>query len=296
MNFLNRALVALDFTEMDDQLISYSRLLSELLNLEKIYFVHVIPDFFFSNQSEIQLAEGAMFSLPIDEFVKEKISKKVNKAFSNNPNELSISVDVVEGSPYDKILHWVSFKQIDLLIVGRKQQSGGSGITALRVAHRADCHTLFVPENADLAPDKIMVPIDFSINSANAIRMALNFKKILPETVVEAVHAVNYLPTDYHFGLNENPDYLEAFRRVQKEKYETMIKKYQLPKDEFQMTFIENYYNKAARELALYARKEKFNLVIMGAQGHSTLRNFFYGSVTESFVNQCEDIPIFVVR
>jgi nucleotide-binding universal stress UspA family protein len=194
MKFLNRALVALDFSEMDDQLISYSRLLSELLELEKIYFIHVIPDFFFPNQSEMRLAEGAMISMPIDEFVKEKLSKKVNKAFSNNPNELSTSVDVVEGSPYDKILNWVSYKQIDLLIVGRKQKSGGSGITALRVAHRADCNTIFVPENADLAPSKIMVPIDFSKTSADALRMALNFKNILPETVVEAVHAVSYLP------------------------------------------------------------------------------------------------------
>jgi K+-sensing histidine kinase KdpD len=83
---------------------------------------------------------------------------------------------------------------------------------------------------------------------------------------------------------------------VVKEKYDVMMEKYHLPKEEIVMTFLENYYNQAARELTQYARKEKFNLVIMGAQGHSALRNFFYGSVTESFVNQCEDIPIFVVR
>ena len=53
----------------------------------------------------------------------------------------------MEGIPYEKLIHWIKVKEIDLLVVGHKEVSDGSGITAKRVARTSKCNVIFVPED-----------------------------------------------------------------------------------------------------------------------------------------------------
>ncbi len=296
MNQITRVLVALDYSTMDDQLLTFSRQLTELMDVEEIYFVHVIPDLFFPNKSEMPLAGDLLVSAPIDEKVEITIKKKVARFFTNHPNKITISVDILEGVPFEKILNWISIKHIDLLVTGRKKQSEGSGLTAKRVAHQTDCHVLFVPEESTLSPKNIMVPIDFSVHSVNAIRMALAFKRRIPNVNIQVVHSMRFLSYDYYYGLDDDPIFRKAFQAQKMEDYETMLEEHHLTTEDIELVFLDNPQINAARDLHEYAKEEKADLVIMGAKGHTGFKYFFYGSVTERFVGLCESIPIFVVR
>ncbi len=296
MSFITRALVALDFSKMDDHLLSYSHLLSEVIGLDKIYFTHVVPEYFLSKGSDL-VSEGAVaIATPVDERIKEKFQEKITNQFKHSLGKTEWDIEVLEGSPYEKILQWTTVKQVDLLITGRKQKSEGSGLTAKRIARRSDCHVLFVPEKTNLAPERILVPLDFSENSVKALRMALNFKKVIPEVKIVAANVIRFMPTDYYFGLETSPLYRKAFLEENKKAYHTLFEKHDLPKEEVEMVFLENNYYNIGSYLNEYAQDNNFDLVIMGAQGHSAFQKFLYGSVTESFVDLCDEIPVFVVR
>ena len=292
MNSITRALVALDFSKMDDHLLSYSQLVSGAMNLEKLYFVHIVPDFFVSNDFEF----AAPVATPVDERIQNIIEEKVKKQFAVDSGDLDIAVNVIEGSPYERLLHWTELKKIDLLITGKKKKSEGSGITAKRVAHRVDCNILFVPENANPAPSKILVPIDFSDHSARALKSALHFKTLVPEVEIVAMNVVHYLPSDYYFGLDNNPVYREAVIDNSKKAYQKLLDKNGLTNEDIEVVFIENSRNNIARHINHYASKIDADLIIMGAKGHSAFENFIFGSVTERLVDYCDDVPILVVR
>ncbi len=292
MNLITRALVALDFSKMDDHLLSYSHLMSGALNLEKIYFVHIVPDFFVSKDFEY----APHVATPVDERIRAIIEEKVKKEFTVDSNDLDIAIDVIEGAPYERLLHWADLKQIDLLITGRKKKSEGSGITAKRVAHRVDCNVLFVPENANPAPNKIIVPIDYSDHSARALKSALHFQKLVPEIEIVAINVVHFLPSDYYFGLDNNPVYREAILDNSKKAYQQLLDKNGLTNEDIEIVFVENSRNNIARHINEYASKNEVDLIIMGAKGHSAFENFVFGSVTERLVDYCEDVPILVIR
>lgn len=141
-----------------------------------------------------------------------------------------------------------------------------------------------------------MVPADFSIHSANAIKMALIFKQLLPKVSIQVVHSMRFLSYDYYYGLDDDPRYRKAFQAQKEEDYEDMLEKYGIPGEDIELLFLENPQINTGRDLYEYAKEYQVDLVIMGAKGHTGFKYFFYGSVTERLVNFCEDIPVLVVR
>ena len=64
-----------------------------------------------------------------------------------------------------------------MLVVGKKEVSEGSGITARRVARNAACNILFLPVNSFQEVEHLIVPIDFSSNSLQALHTAPGYQK-----------------------------------------------------------------------------------------------------------------------
>ncbi len=276
--------------------ITYTHLISQVLHLDKIYFVHVIPDFFFSKSAELTAQNTPQVAVPLNERIQAGVQEKVINEFGSGDKGKELIVEVLEGTPYQKILQWTSLKQVELLITGHKKKSEGSGLTARRIARHTYCNVLFVTENANPTISRILVPLDYSQDSAKALRTALYFKSRVPEVEIVAVNVVRFLPTDYYFGLDHNPVYRKAFINETKKGYKTFLDKYNFPEEDIQIVFLEDSFNNIARHLNEYTNEENFDLVIMGAQGHSAFHNFLYGSVTERFVDLCDETPVLVVR
>ena len=81
------ALVALDLTEMDEHIIRYTAMISKLMSLERILFVHV--------EKNLELPPDLMekfpdLMAPLDESIKEDIKNKVEKHFTNTDIELGL--------------------------------------------------------------------------------------------------------------------------------------------------------------------------------------------------------------
>lgn len=296
MKEIQKALVALDLSAMDQSILRYTHFVSGILGLKKIYFVHIIPNLLIP--ADVDLAFHQMFSVdfPIDEKVQETLQAHVEEVFGPSSNGIEMAIEVIEGQPYHKLIHWSKVKSVDLLITGMKTKSEGSGITSRRVAHNARCNVLFVPEQPRTVLKKIMVPIDFSDNSARALQMALRFKQHLPETEIQAVHLIHMLSTVYYTGLDQNPSYRKTLLDAAEKSWKAMVEKHQLPAAEIRKVYIEDAYGNVSRHLTEYVAAEEADLVLMGAQGHTALQNLIYGSVTERFVQRCRKQPILVVR
>ena len=234
---------------------------------------------------------------PVDEKVRDKIALDVQEVLDNSP-EVDFKVEVVEGNPYEKLIHWTKIKEIDLLIVGHKAVSEGSGITPKRVARRSTCNVLFVPDDGREDIRKVLVPLDFSDNSLRALRTALKIKdKLDGEPQVGCIYVVDMPPADYYI----RPFYESGYRQVLMDSahkaYYNFLSENGIDDEVLAApVYLSNDYSNVAAHLNEYIDDYGTDLVIMGAQGHTAFEKFIYGSVTEKLVEKCKHTPILIVR
>lgn len=288
-------MVALDMSEADHYLINYSNLFSQIFKTKVIYFVHIIPDM--TKPKNISAEFQKLFSpeYPIDEKIRNKLELDIQEIIGEQ-NKFEWTVEVLEGTPYGKLIHWLDVKVVDLLVVGHKKRTEGSGITTRKVTRKSKINVLFVPDKTFEILTNIVVPIDFSVNSYRALYNALEIKKSFPEVNVKALHIVSHPPLDYYAGSLSSEALWVALEEEAKLKFQKFTDKYDLPDSKIQPVFINDTTNGISKGLVKYLNENHTDLVIMGAKGHSPFETFLYGSVTETFIETYHNSPVLVVR
>lgn len=285
--------VAVDLSETDDKVLRYIKFLANELNIKKLHLIHVVPSILSPGNADWEMHEilGAGFNLR--DKIKDHLLTKTNFIFDNG---VTAEVEVVEGNPYRGMLTAAENLKSNLVVVGQKEKSAGSGITAKRIARNFSGHILFVPPEAPLKISKISVPVDFSENSARALEMALDLASKVENCSVRCVHIVNTAPSNYYLDLKTRNRLDTQFMQVSKTAWEVFIEENDFKKFKVPIDFEQNFNQSSSKILSNYFNNQHSDLVVMGAQGHTAFENFLYGSVTEKFVDSFNDCPVMIVR
>jgi len=287
--------MAVDLSSHDDQLFAYTQLLVDKIGAEKIYLLHVIPNPILLENPVSSYRNLLSTDNRIDENVKNLLNKKVDQYF--NSDKLKVEIEVVEGAPYKELLQFAEGKEIDLVVVGKKKASEGSGITAKRLVRKTKASVLFVPDDVNAEFKSILVPVDYSDHSAKALRLSLLLKEQSQnELEVEALHVTRLLPMDNHYGLSRNQVYIDTLLENSKKSFDTFIRKESFDKALFSQEVIPVRFNNIGEDIQSFAKRHDLDLIMIGANGHSAFDSVVFGSVTEQLVNLPMDIPILVLR
>ncbi len=137
----------------------------------------------------------------------------------------------------------------------------------------------------------ILVPIDLSDNSSNALCFAAGFAQDLglPLTVLHTVHPVQGSPADASFSATQ----MIANRKKNVEQFVA-----DLAMDHPHLISLQNAVTKttvglASTEIIHYSKEKPGTIVIMGATGSNHIKQLF-GSVSLSVINQAS-VPILIV-
>jgi nucleotide-binding universal stress UspA family protein len=286
-------LAALDLSVQDKQILKILKMVRELTASEKAYLIHISPDF--SVPENLASTYHQLFNskMPIDERMREDILQRVEETWDKYP-AFSYSVEVREGKPYQKLLHWLSIKDADLLIIGQKKHPGKSGLTAKRVARTAPTSVLIVPEK-ERSFKWILVPMDFSEHSKKALRMAIALQEKKSDISITALHIIEQPPADFYNQALVDSTFREALREAAIKSFEKLFAT--IPGAErIRLELIDNHYHNPGIHIQEFAEKGDFDLILMGAQGHSMLKSFLFGSVAEAVVDKNENQLILILR
>jgi len=286
-----KVLVALDYSPMDDQIIKYLHFIRQYVNSMEISFTHVVPNLLHKSSSI-----GSPDTEKFKSMVRELLWNKVHSFFSSKEECKNLCINILEGTPYRVIMNQIKTQNIDLLITGTKARSNGSGITSQRIANNTSCDVLFIPENAKENMHKILAPVDFSDNSARALKAAMKLKEHNPEAEIIAVHVIGLKVESYYKNDPNDLGYKTILLNNAKSLYKEFVQKHQISSDEIRPVFIHDKYNNVSKNLELFAQTENVDFVVMGARGENQYENIIYGRVAERFTNYCRNIPILIVR
>jgi nucleotide-binding universal stress UspA family protein len=288
MENFEKAMVGMDLTEMDDILISKMAVLSEILGIKKLYFIHVSKNLALPDEIREKFPD---LVAPADEAIEAEITTIIKQ--NNFPENVEIEVFAEEGSPMTTFLRWAKLKDVDLIIMGRKITLKGSGSLAKTMAQKAPCSVLFLPERVEMKiPKKIMIPMDFSEHT----NMTINFAQKAAEEFDAKIYALHLyeVPTGYHKTGKSFEEFSEIMEDNARKDYEKFIKKNH--HHEFDCLFVLSNKGEPGHLIIEKAKEHHIDLILMGSRGRSASAAVLLGSVAEKLVQVNNEIPMLIFK
>lgn len=289
MKYFSRAMIGLDLTEMDDILIQKTIVFLKFLGIDKCYFVHVaknlaIPQEILDNHPEL-LA-------PRDESIEAIIENKL-KEF-NFPDHIEIEAFAEEGeNQLETFLRWSRIKDVDLIIMGRKETLAGSGSLAKGMSKKAPCSILMLQEKRPAGlPKKIMVPTDFSDHT----EMIYNFsERICDDLQAELVPVHLY---EVPHGYSKTGKSFEEFSEIMKENANKDFKKFIHKNNHrnLECHFVLNESGDEGKLLLEEATKMGADMILLGSRGRTQSAAILLGSVAEKLVMVNNVLPMLIFK
>jgi nucleotide-binding universal stress UspA family protein len=296
MGTYKNIMISMDLSESDKALIHFAKSISDESVTERVRGVHVIPHVLPGYVLKAIKPGQELNFIQFFDKIRDKKEDEIRRIFKGS--SIRVHMDILEGIAYRSIMEAQEVLHADLLVIGKKGKSTGSGITAKRTARHARIDVAIVPDSyMKRAPDRILVPVDFSDNSARALQKAIAYKQNHNNSC--AVIGLHILDVPSPSVFNEYDLYHKVVDKMPDEAqlgFDRFAKKHSIDKNKMRMNYEFLEGTNMGVALLSFAKKKEVDWIMLGAHGHSAIENFVYGSVTESLLDENKDIPIIVIR
>lgn len=296
-NPIKRILVTLDLHEIDKTLIEFTNIIAEGPNVERIYFVNIVKDLY--------VPDAVLKEFPdmLDNALNERkatLEASINQHLNlseEQKEKIQVQVLVKHGLPPRKILQMVQDSNIDLIIAGKKAAPVGTGIMVQRLARRASCNLLIIPEGSRVAFNKVLVPSDFSDNSRLALNTTINLlsrrNKENGRVVVQNVYSV---PAGYHYSGKTFEEFADIMKKHAKKEYRKFMREINTQGLTITDTYSQDINDNQMTDIYDKAKELKVDGIIMGAKGRTAATALFLGSIAERAIQINDKFPLLIVR
>ncbi|MCB9058646.1 MAG: universal stress protein [Calditrichae bacterium] len=283
-----RILVNLNMNEHDTGLIQKAYKIAEMANSEKLYFQYV--------EEKLDVPAELVKEYPqliesVADFARDKIKDTIQIVNSSllNPEPLVL---VNEGSALDEILKQVRINGIDLVISGVSSHLPESRELATKLARKAPCSVLVVPQGVELDFSNPGVALDFSEHSKDAYDQGLAFAKAGKAVKMEMIH-VYEIPTGFHKTGRSYVEFAEIMKNNAKKNFQQLASDFETGN----LEIIENYLieSKTAEAIRKHVNENKISFLAVGAKGRSAGAALMLGSVSEKLIESL-NIPVLAVK
>lgn len=289
---IKRILVALDLSEVDPLLIQFASYICRSAGAEKVYFVNVLRSIHIPDQVLKEFPD--LITRAVAERRKQ-IAESVEKYF-DRPEGLKLQYIVKDGQPSKRILQMVKDSDIDLVIGGKKRTIEGTGVLIQRLARRAGCSLLIVPEGSHTSISRLLVPSDFSENAKLALETALTIaEKNLPDVQVN-VQNVYAVPAGYHYTGKTYEAFSEIMKKHARRDYKKFIKGMDLKGVKVKDVYSLDKNDNKMSDIYAKAIELKADGIVMGAKGRTAATALFLGSIAERAIQMNKQFPLLIVR
>jgi len=285
-----RIIVGITLGEQDEAKIRYAAMISRLALSEKVIFVHVIgpPENDTGRPSYKGLKDRTR------ESIRERMQELCACYFDGAPST-ECEHYITDDAPLIHIELLRRFKEmdIDLLILGKiRGELTKRGSVPVKVARKAPCSVLFVPEGMKPEFNNILVPIDFSDISLDAFDTALSFAAASGVNDIRTIHIYN-VPIGYHKSGKSYEQFADIMKGHAENHFKSFVDKVDLRGVHVTPVFI--LHRNPCRAIDEYVREHYIDLLIIGARGRRTGAAFVLGSVTEKLIGSTS-MPLFAVK
>ncbi len=291
MYLIKKLIVCLDQSELDDTLIEFASFISKVNQTKKVYFVNVIRN--------LSIPKEVLEEFPnlVDDMISERkkaMKSKVKKRFVGH-EKADLNFIVREGSLSKKVLKLSEEKSADMIVMGRKVNLPGTGVASLRLARRASCSLLIVPEGSTPRVNKLLVPSDFSDYSKDALEEAILIAKKYGNTEIICQN-VFHVPTGYHFTGKSYEEFQAVMQKNAEANFGKFIKKIDTQGVKISPVYTVDKDEDPVQDIVSLATELQADGIIIGAKGRTAATALFIGSMAERLIQVNDNMPLLVTR
>lgn len=285
-NAKTNILVGLDLTEMDKIVIEYISFLTNVLEIDQVYFIHNIKQLDVMDILEEYIKEDSL-----EEIIDKELNKTINTHYkSDTPFELLVS----EDNYTESLITYISTKyEINWVMLGLKNEMQGTGGLSQKLVRMLTCSLLLIPENAPKSIEKILIPTDFSAPAARTFQVAKGVAESFKSSI-DVLHVFN-IPS-FFFPYIDNKKAIDKTSENSQERYSHFIKKNKVNTENMCFNSIYQGESSVVDIIVDTIRKKDINMVILAARGANKLTSLFVGSTTQGLILKNLTVPLFIIK
>lgn len=285
-----KIMVCLNLDDHDINLIQYAGILSKMAKSEEIHFVYVSDSF--DIPEEIKKIYPQIAS-PVQTAVKERMTQVVEEHFKGHETS-NLIFESLEGPLLGLLISYTKTHDIDLLIVGHQPGDGASNNTlSEKLARKAFCSVMIVPKNLKALLGKILVAVDFSDHSLNALDVGSAFAKAAGLDHLYILN--NYQVPSGHHKIGKTR---EEFANIMLENAKSKLRA-SLAKVDLKSIGIKPFFKDTANivdGIQKFSVNMGAHLIVVGARGRSgDIAAILLGSITEGLIRKLNR-PLLAVK
>ncbi|PSL07313.1 universal stress protein [Cecembia rubra] len=289
---IKKLIVCLDQTSLDETLVRFASFIAKANQTKKIYFTNVIRN--------LNIPKEVLSEFPnlIENMVEERkgqMKEVVEKTFGA-VSDIEFSYIVKEGQLSKKILKLAHEKSADMIIVGRKVNLPGTGVISQRLARRASCSLLIIPENAVPKIDRLLVPSDFSDYSKDAMEEAILIAEKYGKNTEIVCQNVFTVPSGYHFTGKSYEEFTSIMKMHAEINFKKFIRKIDTKNIHILPVYTQDEDDDPVEDILAKAKEINADAIIIGAKGRTAATALFIGSMAERLIQLNDEFPLLVTR
>ena len=215
----------------------------------------------------------------------------VSKHFDGYP-DTQLEYVVAEGSPLIELLRRAKEYDIDLIVMRKRREPTASGTLFEKLARKAPCSVLFVPEGSKAWFTEILVPVDFSENSMDAMEVAVALALAAGLKEIHCLHVYS-VPLGYYKTGKSHEEFAEIMKGHAEKNLQEFMKKVDLKGLTATPIFkLEKREHKGIKQVI---KEHEIYLLVIGARGRRAGAGVMLGSVTEHLI-RTTTIPLLAVK
>ncbi|MEX2260591.1 MAG: universal stress protein [Bryobacteraceae bacterium] len=266
----SRILVPLALGPLDRELVNYAAMICRWQSGGRVDLVHVSPK-------------------PWREMnrIWKEMESEDRGQFEDGYKSVELRYHVLEGDLTDRLLEVAVDERSDLILLGHQLGHGGQRALARRLAMAAPCSVWMVPEGNSASLNRVIAPVDFSQQSADALDEAIGLAFLSGLRELTALH-VYFDRTTVTY---------EEWPKVREEREQDAFKRFLAGINTRGVTVKSRCLEapSVAHAIRELCEEEHADLVVMSTRGRSRAASVLLGSETEQVIIESK-IPVLAVK
>lgn len=291
---MGKITIALDLRETDKTILEYLNFFVKKIPVESIDFVNVLRpvDLFESKETEMVIG-----SYDVTEEFTDKMGVKIMESVDFQ-EIIPIELKILKGNPMEELLKEIDNRNIDLVVMGFHTGYAYHGILPQTLARQIKTNFLLIPDGSKPKLKRILLPIDFSPYSIQALQTVAALQKNYDDELEIIFLNVYQLPSLHFFNADETTEKLKnIIEEDRKSAFEAYLKDFfKGNRDKVSIQLMVQEGPGIGHYITEYADKNNIDLIMIGAKGHSKLDRILLGSVAEQVLSYPKSKPIWVIK
>jgi nucleotide-binding universal stress UspA family protein len=277
--------------ERDATTLGHAAALARAAASEAVYVLHVAASF--EPPAGVAAAELERMK-PVDEDIVSRLTALVEEERGVFPPGLRIECVTREGPLAPEVTRLASQKLADLVVIGCLPGEEGqpTGHMRARILRRSPCSVLVVPSGSVPRYERILVPVDFSESSRDALETAAALASSCPGASITALHVYG-VPVGWHKLGRPHAEVAAMMKDVAERAWAGFVPAASLGKVPLTARF--DLGDRTPATIVSVAREIDADLIVAGSHGRTRPAAALLGHVADSLAATA-DRPLLCVK